>query len=83
MTDDDFKGLILFKLMDYDLSNVVSIAVDCDSEIVVSYDDILEQRFYGGQCIWRTNCGSAKLTKIYMNLTDITPENHKTVLIIL
>jgi len=91
MTDDDFEQLILFKLIDYNLTGAKYLAVDFDGEIVVSHGDRLVRGIHNTtnsynknthHFIWRSNDAESVLTGTYLTRSpDDTPPNYKNVMI--
>lgn len=91
MTDDDFEGLIWFHLLDYNLTDVKYIAVDFDSEIVLSYKDMLtitESAIMPTKFLWETENDTFRVrTDIYINqkknnqFIAPAPDNYSTVVI--
>lgn len=85
MTEDDYKELILFKLIDYDLTGIKYAALDYDGEIVISkYKLSTESSTADGLIAYywvsrdkRYSHPTCIVTKIFM---DDVPENYASML---
>lgn len=92
MTDDDFEALVLFHLMDADLSDVKYAAVDHDGEIVfgieeklVPYNETSVLESDAIYVLWKgANDSHRMLTNNFLPFdSDELPDNHRTVMITL
>lgn len=87
MTDDDFEQLILFTLIDVDLTGATCVAIDYDGEIILGMgcDLYVKQSESGGRSgkeiyLWKGE--DSKWTDVFLPFDEKTmPENYKTVLI--
>ena len=89
-TDDEWKEFLLFKLLDYDLTDINYLAIDFDGEIVVSSalmrSTTTAPTILSGGVYWISpninpnNNPNRRTTNIFID-EDCIPDNYATMLI--